>query len=411
MARSRARLPSQNGEQTAAEALQCTNADASSFDPVSYTHLDVYKRQPLLAVERRVGREQAMLGAEERVPAARRRNLAVERGVGVEHLVVVDRRVLETCILGDGIALRRAEEDLPEAEGDLAGEIRDHAAHVMGDDLEIGQFIENARIDQPRHGRGGLVGPSEAEPDLGLGGLLAGVIRKVRAAHRMHEDRQVVLDHAAEDRPEFGQRERLARDIGEDLDAACAELIHGAIDLGERRVDIVQRQRRNEGREAVGMRVADLRQRIVREPRQCRGLIRPRNQLERRIGEREHLLEAVEAIEQRQTGVDIAERLEPRKRRHGDMAGNERRKALKIGLGHEMIEHIDHHRANPSTPYCVIMLAANSSSSFISRGVNPCSNEYCAIVSSTSRLATTPCLTMGVASALPASADTSPVSM
>jgi hypothetical protein len=40
--------------------------------------------------------------------------------------------------------------------------------------------------------------------------------------------------------------------------------------------------------------------------------------------------------------------------------------------------------------YCASMLAGNNSSSFITRGVNPCSFEYCAMVSSTRRLARTP---------------------
>ena len=135
----------------------------------------VLRDQPaaLLGIERRVGGEQACRRAEEGMPATRRRDLAVERGVGIEHLEIVDRRLLEARLLRHRVALRRAEEDLPEAETNLAGEIRDHAAHVMGDDLEVGQLVEDAGIDQPRHAGRGLVGPAEAEPDLCLGRLLA----------------------------------------------------------------------------------------------------------------------------------------------------------------------------------------------------------------------------------------------
>ena len=82
--------------------------------------------------------------AEERMPAARGGEVAVERGVGVEHLVVVHRPLLQAGILGRRIALGRAEEDLAEAETDPAGEVRNHAAHVMGDDLEIRQLVEDA---------------------------------------------------------------------------------------------------------------------------------------------------------------------------------------------------------------------------------------------------------------------------
>ena len=60
--------------------------------------------------------------AEEGMAAARRRDFAVERGVGIEHLEVVERRPLQAGVLGDRIALRRAEENLPEAKLDLAGE-------------------------------------------------------------------------------------------------------------------------------------------------------------------------------------------------------------------------------------------------------------------------------------------------
>ena len=78
------------------------------------------QRAALLGVERRVGGEQALVGAEEGMPAARRRHLA-ERGVGIEHLEIVDRRLLQAGLLGDRVALRRAEENLAEAELNLAG--------------------------------------------------------------------------------------------------------------------------------------------------------------------------------------------------------------------------------------------------------------------------------------------------
>jgi hypothetical protein len=42
------------------------------------------------------------------VPAARRRDVAVERGVGVEHLEVVERPMLQAGVIGGRILLRRA---------------------------------------------------------------------------------------------------------------------------------------------------------------------------------------------------------------------------------------------------------------------------------------------------------------
>src|SRR5262249_45067258 len=57
----------------------------------------------LLGAERRVGREQAVRGLEERVPAAGRRDLAVERRVGIEHLVVRPWMLLEPGLLGSRV--------------------------------------------------------------------------------------------------------------------------------------------------------------------------------------------------------------------------------------------------------------------------------------------------------------------
>lgn len=60
--------------------------------------------------------------------------------------------------------------------------------------------------------------------------------------------------------------------------------------------------------------------------------------------------------------------------------------------------------------YCSITEGANISSIFTRRGVSPCSNEYCAVVSSTLRLAAIPWRMSGVASALRASGGSKPVS-
>src|SRR5262249_14698853 len=147
-------------------------------------------------------------GAEESVSAARGRILA-ECGVGIEHLEIVERRTLEAALLRDRIDVRRAKKYLLEAELNLAGKIRDHAAHVMADDLERRQLIEDAGIDKPRHAGRCLVRPSEAEPDLVRRRRLAGIVGELRSPHRMHEDRQIVLRHFLEYRPELGRAQRL----------------------------------------------------------------------------------------------------------------------------------------------------------------------------------------------------------
>ena len=295
------------------------------------------------------------------MPATGRRHIAVERGVGIEHLEVVHRAVLETCLLRVRVALGGAEEDLAEAEINPAGEVRDHATHVVGDDLEIGQLVEQPRVDQARHARRSLIRPAEAEPDLRLGRLLAGIVGKIRASHRMHPDRQVVRRHSLEDRAKLGFRQRPARDIGEDLDAARAEGGHRTIDLGERRLDIVHGERCNERRESVGMPAAKLRERVVREARERWRLVGRSNELERRVGEREHLLQAIELVEQGKPRIDVPQRLQAGKSGERHMAGNDGAEAIEIRLRHEMIEDVDHHvrpapdkRGRPccSTRYC-----------------------------------------------------------
>ena len=158
----------------------------------------------------------------------------------------------------------------------------------------------------------------------------------------MDPDRQVVLRHALEDRPELRCRQRLAGDIGEHLDAACAEVADRAVDLGERGVDIVHRQRGDEGRELVGIPAADLGERVVGEPRQLRRHVGRRDQFERRIGEREDLLQAVESIEQRTPGIQVPQRLDARERGHRRLARNEIGEPIEIGLRHEMIEDVEH---------------------------------------------------------------------
>src|SRR4029078_12057987 len=78
------------------------------------------------------------------------------------------------------------------------------------------------------------------------------------------------------------------------------------------------------------------------------------NELERRVGEREHLLQAVELVEQGQPRIDVPQGLEAGKRGERHMAGNDGAEAIEIRLWHEMIEDVDYHvqpaRANADVP-------------------------------------------------------------
>ena len=159
----------------------------------------------------------------------------------------------------------------------------------------------------------------------------------------MHPHGEIVRRHALEHRAEFRRRQRLAGDIGEHLDPARAELLHGAVGLLDRSLDVVHRQRSDERREMIGMLAADLGQRVVGHPHQVRRPVRRADQLGRRIGQRQHVLHPAEFIDQRAARVDVPQRLEPRERRQHRMAGDQVAQAVEIRLGHEMVENVDHH--------------------------------------------------------------------
>src|SRR6516164_4321923 len=121
-----------------------------------------------------------MCCTKEGMAAPRRRRFAADRGVGIEHLEIIERRLFQIPPFGRRIALDRAIENLSKAEFYLGGKVRDHAAHMMADDFELGKLVEQAGIDQSRHAGRGLIRPSETEPDFVFRSLLRGVIRKIR---------------------------------------------------------------------------------------------------------------------------------------------------------------------------------------------------------------------------------------
>ena len=93
------------------------------------------------------------------------------------------------------------------------------------------------------------------------------------------------------------------------------------------------------------MLAAELRQRVVRDARKLGRPVGRGNELEWRIGKREHLLQPGELIEEREPSIGVPQRLEPGKRGQHHVAGNERAEAVEIGLRHEMVEDVDHHHA------------------------------------------------------------------
>ena len=75
----------------------------------------------LFGIERRIGCKQAARRAEIIVAAARGSDIAIQRGVGIKHLEVIARRLLQ--LLRPRIAVRLTEEDLFKSERDTASKI------------------------------------------------------------------------------------------------------------------------------------------------------------------------------------------------------------------------------------------------------------------------------------------------
>ena len=101
------------------------------------------------------------------------------------------------------------------------------------------------------------------------------------------------------------------------------------------------------------MLAAELRQGVVGQARELRRLVGRGDQLERRIGEREHLLQAIELVEQGKPRIDVPQRLDPGKRGEHHVAGNEIAETIEIRLRHEMVEDVDHHLASRYRRSCL----------------------------------------------------------
>ena len=209
------------------------------------------------------------------------------------------------------------------------------------DDLQRRHLVEQPGIDQPRHAGRRLVRPAEGEPDFILRPLLGRVIGELRSAHRMHPDRQIELDHAFEDRPEFRRAERLAGDIGEHLDAPGAQVSHRAVDLLQRGVDVVHRQRRDKGWKALRMPPADVGKTVIGDARQLRGALGRPQQFERRIGERQHLAVVAELIEQLESRVEVPQRRQLGKRGGGRVIRHELPQFLEVSRRQEVVVDVE----------------------------------------------------------------------
>src|SRR5215216_7007201 len=104
---------------------------------------------------------------------------------------------------------------------------------MMRDNLQRRMAVEHAGEYKPRHRNAGFVGPAEAPPHLEARFLLGRVVRHRGGARGMQPDRQVISGHSGEYRSEALLVERMASDVGEDLDAARTQRFDRALSLRE----------------------------------------------------------------------------------------------------------------------------------------------------------------------------------
>ena len=97
--------------------------------------------------------------------------------------------------------------------------------------FSVGILLERAAERQPRHRQRRFVGPAEVRVDQVLRRRLAVVVGRRVGAPRVEQDRQVVGRHLLVERKDLRRIHRPAVVIGEDLDAAEAQLVDRAVGL------------------------------------------------------------------------------------------------------------------------------------------------------------------------------------
>ena len=202
-------------------------------------------------VERRVRGEDAVIGAEECEPALECLVDTVDGRIADEHPEVIGHGSLKTGFDGHRVCRDVAFAGLPEPHRDLAFQIGHNAAEMMGDDLDAGKPVEQARIDEPPHCDGGFVRPAESKPELVHGLLFGSIVGVLGAADRVQPNRVIELGEHRKNRQEFRLAERGAENVRVNEAARSAERLDGTLGLGGGRLGIVHRQTRDEAREPV----------------------------------------------------------------------------------------------------------------------------------------------------------------
>ena len=140
---------------------------------------------------------------------------------------------------------------------DAAFEIRDHPAHVMGDDLRSGMAVEQAGEHQTRHRDAGVIGPAEAPPDLVARLLLGRIIRLSGRATGCSQIGKAAPGNLGKHRTETRMIQRAAAHMACRAGSRRA-LASGAADFGHRAARHRAATRRRESRKTVGWRATQL---------------------------------------------------------------------------------------------------------------------------------------------------------
>ena len=107
---------------------------------------------------------------------------------------------------------------------DAALEIRNDAAEVMRDHLEVGEAVHDAGEHQARERGAGLERPADDAADFVFRFVLAAIVRHLTSADRMQQDRLAGFLDDLIDRQELLLVDRRAVDVGVKLDGVRAVL-------------------------------------------------------------------------------------------------------------------------------------------------------------------------------------------
>jgi hypothetical protein len=154
----------------------------------------------------------------------------------------------------------------------------------------------------------------------------------------------VVLRRALEQREEIGVIERPAVDARQHLDAARTEPADGAVQLLERRGQVVHGKRGDEGREPVRVGIAYARHAIVREARQLGRALRPGGELWRRLAQCQHLLQVRPWREHAQALLHVPQRPDFRRVAHQGLLAGVTFERLEVRRRQHVVKDVDLHR-------------------------------------------------------------------